>query len=118
MQQNLGDFGLFHIAQVGFVVKNLDEKLKNFQDLVQPAGNLRLAEFDHADIMLHGKKGICNAKLAFIDTGDIQIEYIEPGEGESIYSEFINEKGEGMHHLAAFVDDLNKEALRFSSRGI
>ncbi len=80
---------------------------------MQPSGNLRLAEFDHADIMLHGKKGICNAKLAFLDTGDTQVEYIKPGEGESIYSEFLAARGEGVRHLCSFVDDLEKESQRF-----
>ncbi len=44
-------------------------------------------------------------RLAFIETGAVQIEFIEPLEGDNIYSEFLEEKGEGLHHLLFRVAD-------------
>lgn len=44
-------------------------------------------------------------RLAFIQTGAVQIEFIRPLECDSIYSELM-EKGEGLHHLLLRVPDL------------
>ena len=37
------------------------------------------------------------------------IELIQPVEGESDYKRFLEERGEGVHHVAFIVDDLDKE---------
>ena len=41
-----------------------------------------------------GRRGNFRMRLAFIETGAVQIEFIEPLEGDNIYSEFLEEKGE------------------------
>lgn len=52
-----------------------------------------------------GRRGNFRMRLAFIETGPVQIEFIEPLEGDNIYSEFLEEKGEGLHHLLFRVPD-------------
>ncbi len=52
-----------------------------------------------------GQRGNFRMRLAFIETGAVQIEFIEPLEGDNIYSEFLEEKGEGLHHLLFRVPD-------------
>jgi methylmalonyl-CoA/ethylmalonyl-CoA epimerase len=54
---------------------------------------------------LRGESGNFRMRLAFIETGPVQIEFIEPLEGESIYAEFLAEHGEGLHHILFEVDD-------------
>ena len=42
-----------------------------------------------------------NAKLAFFPVGNgVQLELIEPNETPSVWRDFLNEKGEGLHHIA------------------
>ena len=45
------------------------------------------------------------AKLAFFQLGQVSIELIEPFNGPSTWQEFLDEKGEGVHHIAFEVDD-------------
>ena len=52
-----------------------------------------------------GRPGNFRMRLAFIETGAVQIEFIQPLEGDNIYSEFLAEKGEGLHHLLFRVPD-------------
>lgn len=52
-----------------------------------------------------GRPGNFRMRLAFIETGAVQIEFIQPLEGDNIYSEFLEEKGEGLHHLLFRVPD-------------
>lgn len=49
--------------------------------------------------MYHGRPANFRMRLAFLQAGPVQIEFIEPQEGENIYSDFLNEHGEGIHHI-------------------
>lgn len=53
----------------------------------------------------HGHPGDFRMRLAFIETGPVQIEFIEPLEGNNIYADFLAEQGEGIHHILFEVDD-------------
>jgi archaellum component FlaG (FlaF/FlaG flagellin family) len=44
--------------------------------------------------------------------GQVSLELIEPIGGPSTWREFLDEKGEGVHHIAFFVKDTG-EAVRF-----
>ena len=46
------------------------------------------------------------------------MELIEPGEGESIWWDFLKEKGEGIHHLKFEVDSINETMRFFLEQGI
>lgn len=45
-------------------------------------------------------------KVAFIDTGNVFIELLEPMEGEAVISKFIARRGEGIHHICFETDDI------------
>lgn len=49
--------------------------------------------------------------------GGLKFELVQPLEGESIYKEFLDKKGEGIHHIAFTVDDLDKEIAEMAERG-
>jgi methylmalonyl-CoA/ethylmalonyl-CoA epimerase len=53
----------------------------------------------------HGRRGNFRMRLAFLQAGAVQLEFIQPLEGENIYSDFLNEHGEGLHHLLFEVED-------------
>ena len=46
------------------------------------------------------------AKLAFFELGNIQLELIEPYGGPSVWQDFLDETGGGIHHIAYHVDDM------------
>ena len=47
-------------------------------------------------------------KMAFFNLESIQYEIIEPNAARSTWRDFLEEHGEGLHHIAFEVDDLNK----------
>lgn len=53
----------------------------------------------------HGKPANFRMRLAFLEAGPVQIEFIQPLEGDNIYSDFLNEHGEGLHHILFEVED-------------
>jgi len=56
-------------------------------------------------------------RLAESGMGQAGIELIQPLKGDSIYDEFLEKKGEGVHHIAFLVNDLDKEIAEMAERG-
>lgn len=54
---------------------------------------------------------------AFFKTGESKIELLESLSPSSVINKFIEKKGEGMHHIAFEVDDIEKEMKRLAEEG-
>ncbi len=54
---------------------------------------------------------------AFFKTGDSKIELLESVKEDSAIAKFIAKKGEGIHHIAFEVDDIEAEMKRLSNLG-
>jgi hypothetical protein len=49
--------------------------------------------------------------------GNLQLELVQPIEGDSIYQDWIHERGEGLHHLNFLVDDVDEIAEKTRRQG-
>jgi len=105
------------------VVKDLKECIKRYWDLlgIGPWNIYYLAPPAHKETYLRGNAVKCSIKVGLARLGDISYELIEPVEGPSALKEFLERKGEGMHHFACRYDSL--ESVRsavdaFRSAGI
>jgi hypothetical protein len=47
------------------------------------------------------------ASISFSYAGDTQLELISPASGESVYTEFLDRAGPGLHHICVEVDDVD-----------
>jgi len=56
-------------------------------------------------------------KTAFFAVGTQKIELLESTDPEGIVAKFISKKGEGIHHIAFAVQDIEAEMKRLSSAG-
>ncbi len=54
---------------------------------------------------------------AFFQTGDNKIELLESIDPDGVISRFIEKKGEGIHHIAFDVDDIEAEMARLKAEG-
>ncbi len=96
--------------QIGAVVKDLDRTVK-FLTEVFGLGPFRVVDWpppDRTDIeeYYYGKRVYFRARKAFADMGGVELELIQPIEGESIYFDFLREHGEGLHHIRFNVSEL------------
>ena len=60
------------------------------------------------DVKLKGKMG---------HIGQLGFGLDQPVSGESLHKEFLETRGEGIHHLGFVVDDLEKETARLIEKG-
>ncbi len=54
---------------------------------------------------------------AFFKQGETKIELLEGTDKEGVIARFLNNKGEGMHHIAFEVENIKEEMLRMVSEG-
>lgn len=53
-----------------------------------------------SNMTLHGKPAKFSMKLCMAFTGSMFWEIVQPVEGQSIYTDFLERHGEGIHHVA------------------
>ena len=90
---------LSHIEHIGIAVKDLDESIKYYEDVL---GLKCYAVEEVADQKV---------KTAFFKVGQTKIELLESTDPEGPIGKFIEKKGEGIHHLAFNVEDGVQSAL-------
>jgi methylmalonyl-CoA/ethylmalonyl-CoA epimerase len=94
---------LDHIA---IAVKNITERLSIWQGLF--GLTLKMVK-DVPDQKV---------KVAVLDLGETRIELLEPLEENSPISKFIENKGEGLHHLCFEVEDIEGMLLEMKKQGV
>jgi methylmalonyl-CoA/ethylmalonyl-CoA epimerase len=58
-----------------------------------------------------------NVNTAFFKKGDTKIELLESIEDNGVISKFIEKKGEGLHHVAFEVNNIESEMERLKNEG-
>lgn len=106
------------ILQVGIVVRNVEKAVRTYTDGfgIGPWQFYTMDKTNMHDTKLYGKQAEFSMKVAFADLGGVQLELIEPLD-ESIYTEFLREHGEGLHHIACAVDDFDETTVACKAQG-
>jgi catechol 2,3-dioxygenase-like lactoylglutathione lyase family enzyme len=102
------------ICQVGLIVRDIKRSIAAYSRVFgMPEPEVILTDGPEiAHTRFKGEPTDARAKLAFFQMGQVSLELIEPVGGPSTWREFLDEKGEGVHHIAFFVKDTG-EAVRF-----
>ena len=98
------------IIQVGLVVRDAEATARAWTERFA-FGPARIVDWPHestnpADVGTYrGQPGNFRMRLAFLETPSIQIEFIQPLEGDNNYAEWLEQHGEGLHHILFTFDD-------------
>ncbi len=103
--------------QVCVVVRDVDRAIEYYES-VFGLGPFRVMETATKDMAYKDWTGTVRLKTAFAQMGPIELELIQVVEGETPHSEFLRQKGEGLHHLRFRVDDLEKTLAELARCGI
>lgn len=104
------------IVQVGVVVKDLDKTVEYLTSL--GLGPFSIRTVTHPSATVHGEKVFYQVRLAKSQQGAGELELIEYQKGKTIHKEFLDEKGEGLHHIKFTVQDFSATLDRFARKGI
>ena len=110
------------IIQVGLIVKDIEKtkvKWAEFFGIPVPP-TFGAGDYEITQTKYNGEpapKAAC--KMAFFDAGpNMQLELIEPNGEKSTWQDFLDTKGEGIHHIAFLVNGTQKILETCESQGI
>jgi len=82
------------LNHIGIAVRSIDDQQAYYAETLG-------LEFE-------GREDVPSQKVcvAFFRAGDVRIELLEPTESDSPVAKFLDKRGEGLHHIAFTVDDI------------
>jgi catechol 2,3-dioxygenase-like lactoylglutathione lyase family enzyme len=95
-------------VQIAWVTRDLDATEKALTSLLGAKKWIRLpgVHFGPDSCTYRGRPADFVADIALSYAGDTQLELIAPVTGESIYTDFLDRRGPGLHHICVEVDDV------------
>lgn len=119
MEEKVG-LGTNIITQIGIVVHDIEKSIGAYCSILGlPRPQVILTdEYEKARTIYRGEPTNAQAKLAFFDMGQVQIELIEPLDGPSTWKEFLENKGEGVHHIAFQIKNTPDVVTYLDNQGI
>src|SRR5450432_3765806 len=94
-----------NIEHIGIAVRKLSVSIPLFEKLLNtPCYKTEAVESEHVN-------------TAFFIKGESKIELVEAYSPESVINKFIDKKGEGIHHIAFEVEDIDEEIKRLVNEG-
>ncbi|MDR2679281.1 MAG: methylmalonyl-CoA epimerase [Tannerella sp.] len=95
-----------HIEHLGIAVKSIEEQLPYYEQVL--------------GVTCYSIEEVADQKVktAFFKIGQTKIELLEPTSEDSTIAKFIEKRGEGIHHLAFAVPDVQNALDEAASKGI
>jgi methylmalonyl-CoA epimerase len=93
------------IDHLGIAVRSVDEALKFYRD--QLGMTVALRETVERE----------KVNVAMLPAGEPRIELLEPTEADSVIGKFLDKRGEGLHHVAVKVPDLQVAVEKLRASG-
>ena len=95
-----------HIEHIGIAVKNIADSLPYYENV------LGLKCYNIEEVADQ------KVKTAFFMVGQTKIELLEPTSEDSTIARFIENKGEGVHHIAFAVSDVADALAEVEAKGV
>ena len=94
------------VNHIGIAVRSIDEQRSFYE------GTLGL-EFEGLEDVPSQK-----VRVAFFRAGNMRIELLEPTDPDSTVAKFLENRGEGLHHLAFTVEDIAARIAELKQSGL
>ena len=109
------------VMQVAVVVKDIETTKKKYAQFfeVDVPATITSGDYEITKTEYKGQpapKAAC--KMAFFNAGGLTLELIEPNGEPSTWQDFLDEKGEGLHHIAFEVEDTDKAIEKAKTMGM
>jgi len=92
------------IAHIGVAVKNVEEVEKLYSELL--------------GLPITGREVSPDNKVSFIPLGDTAIELLESAQPDGAIARHIEKRGEGIHHIALEVDNIEQTMEELKAKGV
>ena len=110
------------LTQVGFIVRDIEVSKKKFAEFfgVEAPPNVDGGKCEVTGTVVNGQPAPdANCLMAFFDVGgNVTIELIQPNGVKSTWQDYLDEHGEGVHHIAFNVKGMDEKLLACENFGM
>jgi catechol 2,3-dioxygenase-like lactoylglutathione lyase family enzyme len=111
-----GRFG--PVMQMGYVVPDLDAALARWTG-VMGVGPFFVADVPMDGTQFRGSPVSGAMRVALAVHGGMQVELIQQvSGGRTAFTDFLDRRGGGLHHVCALTDDLDRDLAVWAARGV
>ena len=96
---------LKNITEVGVAVRDLEKTTRMLVDILGGEAGQVL------DVPAFGMR------FRMVRLGNVDLELMEPTDPDGMIAKFIQTKGEGLHHIAFAVDDIEESIMQLKEKG-
>ena len=111
---------LRNAVQVGIVVRDL-ERSTELLSTIFGLGPFHFIEWPNrpdSKYWLRGAEQKVKIRQAFIQAGSLELELIQPLEGQSAYQEFLETRGGGIHHVLFETENMDEAIEKYARQGV
>jgi len=95
---------ILKIAHIGVAVRNIEETERFYTEALS--------------LGISDREAPREIKASFIPVGDTAVELLQSMTPEGVIAKFIEKRGEGIHHIAFQVDDIEKALDDLKAKGV
>ena len=95
-----------HIEHIGIAVRSIEEQLPYYEEIL----GLKCYNIETVEDQ--------KVKTAFFKVGQTKIELLEPTSEDSTIAKFIENRGEGVHHIAYATNNIKKALTKAEEKGV
>jgi len=110
------------LTQVAFIVKDIEKTKVKFAEFfgVEPPDHFDGGKFEVTGTTVMGiPSPEANCLMAFFNAGpNVQIELIQPNGVKSTWQDFLDEHGEGIHHIAFHIKGMDGKVKILEGHGM
>lgn len=121
METALKGLPLQRAVQIGIVVRDL-KRTTDVLSTIFGLGPFHFIEWPNrpdSKYSFRGHEEQIKIRQAFVQAGSLEIELIQPLEGtRNAYWEFLNKRGEGIHHVLFETPDMDATVAQVAKQGI
>jgi methylmalonyl-CoA/ethylmalonyl-CoA epimerase len=106
-------------GQIGIVVPDVLTGIRDWGAVGFSQGGWRMWDYNGSNLSeqhYRGGPGRWSMTIALCGENP-QVELIEPGDGPSIYNEWLEDRGQGLHHIGWYVTDIRRSIRRMEEAG-
>lgn len=92
------------ITHIGVGVKDAHQAGKVFQDLLS--------------LPVSHEESLGELQVAFVPVGETNLELVQSTEPQGVMNKFIEKRGEGIHHIALEVEDIEAALEELKDKGV
>jgi catechol 2,3-dioxygenase-like lactoylglutathione lyase family enzyme len=110
-----------HYHHVGVIVKDMEKTIAYLSSIgIGPFGMAGGGKWVEVPFKgeLRGRPAAWKVKISNAKLGSGELELLQPSGGKSLLQEFLDNHGEGLHHIGYITDNLNRDIKALAKQGV